>query len=147
MTLLRSLIFALCLLAALPAAAQTVNAENGVAVQGTDVVAYFRAGRAVPGRAEFVHVWNGATWRFSSAENRDAFAAEPARFAPQYGGFCAWAVSQGYRAPIDPDAWRIVDGRLFLNYSRAIQMRWDLMRASNIAAGDKNWPKLASERP
>lgn len=147
-TLLRAFALFLVLLLAPPVFAQTVNAEDGVAVRGTDVVAYFRVGRATAGRAEFVHTWNGATWRFSSAENRDAFAAAPERFAPQYGGFCAWAVSQGYRAPVDPDAWRIVDGRLFLNYSRAIQMRWDLTRASNIAAGDRNWPRLASgERP
>jgi YHS domain-containing protein len=147
MTLFRSLFLALSLLVSLPVGAQSVNAENGVAVQGADVVAYFRAGRAVSGRPEFEHQWNGATWRFASAENRDAFAAAPERYAPQYGGFCAWAVSQGYRAPVDPEAWRIVDGKLFLNYSRTIQLRWDLMRSSNIAAGDRNWPKLAAERP
>lgn len=147
MTALRPLFLALILFSAAPAFAQSLNVENGVAVGGTDVVAYFAAGRAAPGRPEFAHSWSGATWRFSSAANRDAFAAEPARYAPQYGGFCAWAVSQGYRAPVDPDAWRIVDGKLYLNYSRAIQMRWDLTRGSNIAAGDRNWPRLAAERP
>lgn len=147
MTLIRTLLLAFGLLLAPPAWAQSVNADEGLAVRGTDVVAYFRAGRAAPGKAEFVHRWNGAEWRFSNTENRDAFAASPERFAPQYGGFCAWAVSQGYRAPVDPDAWRIVDGKLYLNYSRAVQMRWDLTRASNIAAGDRNWPRLASERP
>lgn len=146
-SLLRAFVVLLALLAAAPAFAQAVNVEDGVAVRGADVVAYFRAGRAVSGKIEYAHSWNGAIWRFSSAENRDAFAASPERFAPQYGGFCAWAVSQGYRAPVDPDAWRIVDGRLFLNYSRAIQMRWDLTRASNIAAGDRSWPRLAGERP
>lgn len=140
------LILGLALLAT-PAFAQTVNVEDGVAVRGTDVVAYFREGRAVAGRAEFVHEYNGTVWRFSSAANRDAFAAEPARYAPQYGGFCAWAVAQGYRAPIDPDAWRIVDGKLYLNFSRSIQLRWDLMRASNITKANENWPRLAGERP
>jgi YHS domain-containing protein len=144
---LRIFLLALGLFNAPAAFAQTVNVEDGVAVRGTDVVAYFREGRALPGKPEFAHDWNGATWRFSSAANRDAFAADPERFAPQYGGFCAWAVSQGYRAPVDPDAWRMVDGKLYLNYSRMIQLRWDLARASNIAKADSNWLRLASERP
>jgi hypothetical protein len=146
MTLFRALFVVFCLIAAPAAFAQTVNAEDGVAVRGTDVVAYFREGRAVPGRPEFAHTWNGVAWRFSTAANRDAFVADPARFAPQYGGFCAWAVAQGYRAPIDPDAWRVVDGKLYLNYSRTIQLRWDLMRASNISKADENWPGLR-DRP
>ena len=126
-----------------PAAADTVFAENGVALRGTDVVAYFTAGDAVPGKPEFRHDWNGATWHFATAQNRDAFAAEPSRYAPQYGGFCAWAVANNYTAPIDPEAWRIVDGKLYLNYSRAIRLRWDMMRQSNIAKADANWPALS----
>jgi YHS domain-containing protein len=146
MIAIRAFFFVLSLLAA-PAFAQSVNAEGGVAAGGADVVAYFRDGRPAAGKAEFAHDWNGATWRFSSAANRDAFAAAPERYAPQYGGFCAWGVSQGYRAPIDPDSWRIVDGKLYLNYSRGVQMRWELTRSSNIAAADRNWPRLSAERP
>ena len=142
MTRFFALIF-LVLSLARPAAADTVFAENGVAVRGTDVVAYFAAGDAVPGKPEFRHDWNGATWHFTSAENRDAFAADPARYAPQYGGFCAWAVANNYTAPVDPEAWRIVDGKLYLNYSRAIRLRWDMMRQSNIAKADANWPELS----
>lgn len=126
-----------------PAIADTVFAENGVALRGTDVVAYFTVGAALPGKPEFRHDWNGTTWHFASAQNRDAFAADPARYAPQYGGFCAWAVANNYTAPIDPDAWRIVDGKLYLNYSRAIRLRWDMMRQSNIAKADANWPELS----
>lgn len=126
-----------------PAAADAVFAENGVAVRGTDVVAYFTVGDAVPGKPEFRHDWNGAAWHFASAQNRDAFAADPQRYAPQYGGFCAWAVANNYTAPIDPEAWRIVDGKLYLNYSRAIRLRWDMMRQSNIAKADANWPELS----
>lgn len=126
-----------------PAAAEPVFAENGVAVRGTDVVAYFMAGDAMPGSPEFRHDWNGATWHFASAKNRDAFAAEPSRYAPQYGGFCAWAVANNYTAPIDPEAWRIVDGKLYLNFSRAIRLRWDMTRQSNIAKADANWPELS----
>ncbi len=126
-----------------PAAADTVFAENGVALRGTDVVAYFTVGDAVPGKPEFRHDWNGAAWHFATAQNRDAFAADPARYAPQYGGFCAWAVANNYTAPIDPEAWRIVGGKLYLNYSRAIRLRWDMMRQSNIAKADANWPALS----
>jgi hypothetical protein len=124
--------------------ADQVNAEGGVAVRGTDVVAYVTEGRPVPGSPAFTHVWQGATWRFASAANRDRFAADPARYAPAYGGFCAFAVSEGYTAPIDPNAWRIVDGRLFLNYDRSVQRRWERDIPGRIARADANWPGLAA---
>lgn len=124
--------------------AQRVFAEGGVAVRGTDVVAYFTEGRPVPGRAEFTHAWNGATWRFASAANRDLFAADPARCAPAYGGFCAYAVSEGYTAPVDPEAWKIVDGRLFLNYDRRTQRIWERDIPGRVARADANWPRLAA---
>lgn len=120
-------------------------AENGVAIRGTDPVAYVREGRPVRGRTEFIHAWQGATWHFATAANRDAFAADPARYAPAYGGFCAWAVAEGYTAPIDPAAWKIVEGRLYLNYSRSIQRRWERDIAGNITRADANWPRLATQ--
>lgn len=123
--------------------AMQVNAEEGIAVRGTDVVAYFTEGRAVAGRPEFTFAWRGATWRFASAANRDRFATDPERYAPAYGGFCAYAVSEGYTAPIDPEAWRIVDGRLFLNYDRSIKRRWERDIPGRIARGDANWPRLS----
>jgi hypothetical protein len=136
-------LFALGMLAAaaLPAAAreERVNAEGGVAIRGYDPVAYFTEGRPVRGRAEFPHAWRGATWQFASAEHRDRFAAEPARYAPAYGGHCAWAASENYLAPIDPQAWRIVDGRLFLNYDRSVQRRWERDIPERITRGDRNW--------
>ncbi len=121
-------------------------AENGLAVRGTDVVAYVNEGRPVAGRREFAHGWRGATWRFATAANRDAFAADPERYAPAYGGFCAWAVAQGYTAPIDPRAWRIVEGRLYLNYSAGVQRDWERDIPGNIAKGDANWPRLSATR-
>ena len=86
--------------------------------------------------------YDGAVWRFASAENREAFAANPVQYAPQYGGYCAWAVSQGYTASTDPEAWRIVDGKLYLNYSRSVQQKWEQDIPGNITAGDANWPKV-----
>lgn len=108
-------------------------------------MAYFAEGRPVRGRPEFTHAWAGATWHFASAANRDRFAAEPARYAPAYGGHCAWAAAEGYLAPIDPQAWRIVDGRLFLNYDRSVQRRWERDIPGNIARADRNWPQLSAQ--
>jgi len=125
--------------------AQTQSfALGGAAIRGYDAVAYHIEGRPVRGSAAFTFQWNGATWRFASTVNRDRFAADPARYAPAYGGFCAYAVSEGYTAPTDPNAWRIVDGRLFLNYDRSIQRRWEQDIPGRIRRGDANWPGLAS---
>ena len=125
-----------------PALAQTpgVYAEGGIAIDGTDPVAYFTEGRPVAGDASITHAWNGVTWRFSSAANRDAFAADPEAYAPQFGGYCAWAVSQNYTAPTEPDAWTIHDGKLYLNFNRRIRRRWERDIPGNVAKGEANWP-------
>lgn len=117
----------------------------GVAIRGADPVAYFAEGAAVFGSSEFIHVWGNAVWQFASAENRDLFAANPEQYAPQYGGFCAWAVSQGYTASIDPEAWRIVEGRLYLNYDSRVQRQWERDIPGNIAKADANWPEVLNE--
>ena len=138
----------IALLALMPAAARAeptrTFVERGVAIRGYDPVAYFTDGRPVRGSTAFVHRWHGAAWHFASAANRDAFAADPMRYAPAYGGFCAFAVSEGYTAPIDPQAWRVVDGRLFLNYDRAVQQRWEADMQTRITRGDANWPTVAA---
>ena len=118
---------------------------GGVAIDGYDPVAYFEQGEPVEGSRSHTHEWQGATWRFANAENRDRFAAEPEKYAPQYGGYCAWAVSQGKTAGIDPDAWKIVDGKLYLNYNAKIQKRWEGDIPGNIAAADSNWPTLLDD--
>ncbi|MEB3213565.1 MAG: YHS domain-containing (seleno)protein [Leptolyngbyaceae bacterium] len=122
-----------------------VFVDGGLAIRGADPVAYFTQGEAVIGSAEFEYEWSGATWRFASAEHRDLFADNPEAYAPQYGGFCAWAVSQGYTAPVEPDAWRIVDGKLYLNYDQKIQERWEQDIDGNIALADDNWPGVLTE--
>lgn len=143
--------------AGLPVAAATATAtrvlaatppvymdRKGVAIDGSDAVAYFTDGKPVRGTTAFTHSWKGATWRFASAANRDTFAANPEAWAPQYGGYCAWAVSEGYTASTVPEAWKIVDGRLFLNYSRRFQRRWERDQDARIRAGDANWPSVLS---
>ncbi|MGB0694079.1 MAG: YHS domain-containing (seleno)protein [Rhodospirillaceae bacterium] len=112
----------------------------GNAIRGYDPVAYFTEGKAVEGSEDLELDWDGATWRFASAENLAAFKADPTKYAPQFGGYCAWAVSQGYTASIDPEAWDIVNGKLYLNYSTGIQKKWQQNRDANIAAGERNWP-------
>lgn len=120
----------------------SVYANNGIAVDGTDVVAYFTQNQPRKGTPEFSHDWNGAKWLFATAANRDAFAADPTAYAPQFGGYCAWAVSNGYTASTTPEAWRIVDGKLYLNYSRRIQRRWERDIPARISAANANWPAV-----
>lgn len=115
---------------------------SNLAVGGYDPVAYFTEGKPVEGRSDYELEWNGATWRFSSAENLAAFKADPEAYAPRYGGYCAWAVSQGYTASTDPTAWRVVDNKLYLNYSHDIQRRWEQDIRGNIVKADANWPKV-----
>jgi hypothetical protein len=120
-----------------------MGAIPGVAAQGFDVVAYVETGRAQAGSPAFTHAWKGAVWRFASAARRDAFAAAPDRYAPAYGGHCAWAASQGYKASGDPRHWRLVNGRLFLNYNAEVHERWQRDIASFVAAADAGWPRLS----
>lgn len=149
MTATRRTVLALSLAAlAAPAAAQTAEPKvwsdwRGRALRGYDPVAYFTEGRPVEGVAEHALEWRGATWRFASAENKARFEADPEAYAPQYGGFCAWAVSQGYTASIEPEQWRIVDGKLYLNYNAEVQAKWAADVPGHIAAADRNWPGLS----
>lgn len=121
-----------------------VGTQGGkVAVSGYDAVSYFRGkGTPVKGSARFKVSWKGAEWHFASAENAAAFKANPAAFAPQYGGHCAWAIAQGYLAPGDPTAYDIVGGKLYLNYDQAIRTKWRKDISGFIAKGAPNWAKI-----
>ena len=123
-----------------------VNLSRGdLGLQGYDAVAYWTSGQPTLGSPSFEHRWNNAVWRFSTAENREQFAKDPARYAPEFGGYCAYAVSRGYTANIDPNAWRIVDGRLYLNYSKRVQKLWEEDVPGNIAKGRQNWPGVLAK--
>jgi hypothetical protein len=124
------------------AAEPPVFAPDGVAINGYDPVAYFTEGQPVRGAVEIAHDWNGATWRFATAANRDAFAAEPEAFAPQYGGYCAYAVANGYTARTDPDAFTVHDGKLYLNFNRRIRSRWERDIPGYVRQADANWPDV-----
>lgn len=116
--------------------------DGDLAIQGHDPVAYFRAGVPTPGREAHSLMWNGAVWRFASADNRAAFEAGPEVFAPKFGGYCAWATSRGYIAPGAASHWRIVDGDLYLNFSARAQELWEADIPGNIALGEANWPRV-----
>ena len=115
---------------------------GSVAIDGTDPVAYFKESKPVQGSSDHEVEWNGATWRFASAENKAAFEQDPEAYAPQYGGYCAWAVSQGYTASTVPEAWKIVDGKLYLNYSKGVQATWEQNIPGNIQSANANWPAV-----
>ena len=121
--------------------APVFSTEEG-AIRGYDPVAYFTVGKPVRGKDEYATKWQGATFKFSSAENLALFKAEPTAYAPQYGGYCAFAVSKGATAGTVPDAWSIVDGKLYLNYSLNVRNRWSKDVPGNIKAADRNWPAV-----
>jgi len=136
------LIAAILLSPAALAQKPSVFSNRDGAIRGHDPVAYFDQKGPVKGSKQFTHPWNGATWHFATAENRDRFAAAPQKYAPQYGGYCAYAVAQGYTADIDPAAWSVVDGKLYLNYSLSVRERWRKDIPGYIRKGDANWPAV-----
>ena len=112
-----------------------------VAVDGYDVVAYFTESKPVKGSPQYERKWRGATWRFATAASRDAFARNPEKYTPQYGGFCAYGVSKGHESRIDPNAWAIVGGKLYLNSSKAACNRFKADKDS-VRMGDENWSRM-----
>ncbi len=149
--MLRTLFIAAACAASAMSAAPSAAAEkpaiyhglfDDLAVGGYDPVAYFTSGKPVQGAKTFEHKYMNATWRFATADNLAAFKADPAKYAPQFGGHCAWAAAQGYTAKGDPRFWRIVDGKLYLNYDGNIQKRWEADIPGFIAKGNANWPAV-----
>ena len=127
-------------------AVDEINNQRGLALQGYDPVAYFKEGKPSIGDAAITYRWHGATYRFNSADDRQAFIANPERYAPQFGGYCAFAVSRGTTANGDPHQWAIENDRLFLNNNALAMTLWNQDRPGNINAGDENWP-LLPKRP
>lgn len=130
----------------MPAAAQAKSAVNvnwkGVAIKGYDPVAYFTMSRPVKGDKAYTVSWMGATWRFASAGNRDLFEKDPEKYAPRYGGYCAFGVANNYLVKIDPEAWTVYEDRLYLNYSLKVRDQWSQDIPGYIKKADANWPKL-----
>jgi YHS domain-containing protein len=118
-----------------------VNADQGIGLKGYDPVAYFVNGAPTKGSEQYSFGWKGVTYRFASAENLEKFKADPQKYLPQYGGYCAYAMSLNRTADIDPSRWAIVDGKLYLNNGFIAEKLWNLNKSGNIASGDRNWPQ------
>lgn len=116
--------------------------KNGIAINGYDAVAYFTESKPVEGKNDFSFDWNEAKWLFSSQVNLDAFKANPTKYAPQYGGFCAYGVSENHKSPTDPNAWTIVDDKLYLNYSKKVKELWSKDMPNRIQKANEFWPSL-----
>ncbi len=116
--------------------------SSGVAIKGYDTVAYFTKGGAVKGKKEFEFVWQDATWRFSSAAHRDLFAANPVGYAPKFGGHCAMGMALNKMVAANPEAWTIVDGKLYMKFDKAARDRWSKDIPANIEKAEKIWAEL-----
>jgi hypothetical protein len=119
-----------------------IDARAGLGLEGYDVVSYFTIGRPKKGRPRNAVNWRGVKWLFASPDHRDRFAADPDRYAPQYGGYCAYAVSYGTTAHGDPNQWAVVENRLFVNNNALARRLWMSHRSRNIRTGDVNWPLI-----
>jgi hypothetical protein len=120
--------------------------QDEIAIKGYDTVAYFKMGKAVQGNKSFSFQWHNMTWYFLNKEHRDLFAAMPAKYAPQYDGYCAWAMTEARLAKTDPEVWKIVDGRLYLNCSRDAYLKWSRDIPGNIKKADANWLKFINKK-
>ena len=114
----------------------------GTAVGGYDAVAYHTQGMPVEGSTEFTYQWKGAEWRFASRENLEAFRADPEAYAPQFGGYCAYRVAKGYAVKGEPERWKIVEGKMNLNYDKRIQRSWEADIPGYIGEANSKWPKV-----
>lgn len=120
--------------------------KDGVAIKGFDVVAYFSDGKAVEGSTEFVFSWAGTNWHFKNQANLEAFKLNPLQFAPQFGGFCAYGVSENHKSPTDPMAFTIVDNKLYLNYNTKVKEIWSKDIKGNIAKAETHWIVLKDQK-
>ena len=133
------------LVSALPALVLAGDKPARLAIKGYDPVAYFNESRPVKGRSDYESVWEDVRWHFASEVNRDLFRADPERYAPQYLGHCSLGIAEGDKSEVDPEAWAIVDGKLYLNGDLQVHERWEKNRAANINQADANWPALRNK--
>ncbi|WP_170516471.1 YHS domain-containing (seleno)protein [Ruegeria atlantica] len=119
---------------------------DGTAMSGYDVVSYFNGDAPVHGQPKYAVVWKGAQWHFATAENRDAFERDPRAFAPQFGGYCAYAMAHGSLVSTDPKAWQVVDGRLYLTHSPEIEAMWREAKTEYIRMAEAHWPVILYEQ-
>lgn len=141
---MRIIIIALLIMVWGPVAGQTseIFQKDGKAIGGYDPVAFFTQGAAVKGNEAIRAEWKGAQWYFGNEEHKNAFLAEPAKYAPQYGGYCAYGTADGHKAPTMADTWTIIDGKLYFNYNKKVKELWNKDTKGYIGQADKNWPLI-----
>ena len=127
------------------AAAGEYYEKDGAAIRGYDPVAYFTDGKPVKGSTGYKADYKGSTFHFRSQANRDAFVADPAKYAPQYGGFCAFGTAGGYKAATHPSAFTIVGNKLYLNYNQDVQKKWSGDIPGYVTTADKKWPEVSRQ--
>ncbi|MDI9861752.1 YHS domain-containing (seleno)protein [Flectobacillus roseus] len=119
--------------------------KDGIAIRGYDPVAYFKQSKPVKGQETISHDWNGVKWLFSSEENKEDFKANPEKFAPQFGGYCAYGLSENHKSPTEPEAFTIVDDKLYLNYNLKVKELWKKDISGRIKKANDFWPALMSK--
>ena len=124
-------------------AKNSFHTRGGQALEGYDAVSYFTQGNAVRGSPSYAASWGGVEWLFSSAKNRDTFLSNPSRYAPQFGGYCAYGISQGYRVRGDPEQWSVYKGKLYVNYSAGVKRQWQARKDSYITQARGRWPSIS----
>ncbi len=146
---MKSLFSAFLMLMALSTVASAKELQNldrsGVAIQGYDPVAFFTNNRPVKGNAQFQSDYRGAKYYFASSEHKATFDKEPAKYEPQFGGYCAYGASQGHKAPIKIEAWQIVNGRLLMQYDLGVKDDFNKDQQNNLSKADRNWPGLVEK--
>lgn len=145
---IQSIILLLFLIAPLVVFAQSgeVYTTKEGAIDGYDPVAFFKEQKPMKGNKEFVYDWNGTKWYFSSQANLDEFKANPEKYAPQYGGYCAYGTADGHKAPIKVDTWTVVENKLYFNYNQDVKKLWNKNQKELILKADKNWPTVKKEK-
>ena len=132
-------LFALCTVAAALAQKSEVFEKDGMAIKGYDVVAFHTQAKALKGSDHFTYRWKDANWLFADQANLDLFKKDPDKYAPQYGGYCAYGTADGHKAPTETDTWTLKDNKLYFNYNKKVQEMWNKDQAGYIEKADKNW--------
>lgn len=124
----------------------SVYIADGKAIKGYDPVAFFTDAKPMMGKDSLAFMWNGANWFFSDRAHLESFRATPEKYAPQYGGYCAYGTSQGHKAPTEVDTWTVVDGKLYFNYNKKVKELWVKDQTALITKADANWPMIKDKQ-
>ena len=147
---MKSILFSLVLFLIISNAAHAQNSEvfqkDGIAINGYDAVAFFTEQKPVKGDKQFSYAYKNVDWLFSNSANRELFKTSPEKYAPQYGGYCAFGTADGHKAPTQADTWTIVDDKLYFNYNLKVKDLWNKNMQAYIEKADKNWPTIKDSK-